>query len=226
MDMNVTIWGAMELVAVLREAIPEEVFDYRTLMCLLDDYSKPRDAVSRLVRSGTLVRVRQGLYCFAPPFRRKEIPGPYLANLIYGPSYVSLEYALAYWGLIPERVHLLTSVCIGRSRSFETPMGDFSYRMLKLCRYPPGFVRVTEEGSPFLIASAEKALADKVWTDSRFPGHTISSYGPYLHDDLRIAEEDLARLDGSRLTAIIDAYDSGKLRNLGSYLSREVSRHA
>ncbi|MFO7949930.1 MAG: hypothetical protein R6U36_06135 [Candidatus Fermentibacteraceae bacterium] len=224
--MHVTIWGAMELVARLREAIPEEVFDYRTLMCLLDDYSKPRDAVGRLVRSGALVRIRQGLYCFAPAFRRREIPRPCLANLVYGPSYVSLEYALAYWGLIPERVHLVTSVSIGRSRSFETPLGGFSYRMLKLCRYSPGFMRVTEEGSPFLIATPEKALADKVWTDSRFPGDTISSYGAYLHDDLRIAGEDLARLDLSILAAIAHAYDSRKLRNLSSYMAGEVSRHA
>jgi len=72
----------------------------------------------------------------------------------------------------------------------------------------------------FLMASPEKALADKVWTDKRFSGTRVGDFAPYLFDDLRIAPETLRTLDRKRFDDICQAYDSPKIRNLSRFLLR------
>ena len=76
--------------------------------------------------------MKKGLYIFGEEYRRKPYSREILANLIYGPSYISLDYALQHYGLIPERVEAITSVARGRSRKFSTPIGLFTYRMIPL----------------------------------------------------------------------------------------------
>lgn len=140
--------------------------------------------------------------------------------MIYGPSYVSLDYALSHHGLIPERVETVTSVTTRRSRDFDTPFGNFTYRMLDGPRYAVGAVLETAGTTTFLMASPEKALADKVWTDKRFSGSRVSDYDAYLLDDLRLEPDSLVRLDRSRLRAIALAYDSPKINRLVRCLNR------
>ena len=99
--------------------------------------------------------------------------------------------------------------------------------MLKGPRYCVG--AILEEGgkTAFLMASPEKALADKVWTDKRFKGLRMSDYAPYLFEDLRLDGHALSGLDPSRLQAVAAAYDSVKINNLVRFLKRlEASPHA
>jgi predicted transcriptional regulator of viral defense system len=210
----------LNAIAQMRQNIGGEVFDYQVLLDVLAEYRKPRDRITRLLASGVIVRVKKGLYCFGEPFRREPLSREYLANLIYGPSYVSLEYAMSHHGLIPERVETITSVTTRRSRDFDTPFGTFSYRMLKGPRYSVGAILETAGKSSFLVASPEKALADKVWIDKRFSGLRLSDYDAYLSDDLRIDREALSRFDCSRLQVIAKAYHSAKINNLVRYLKR------
>lgn len=60
-----------------------------------------------------------------------------LAGLIHGPSYISLECALGFYGLIPERTKEITSICMGKKsrkvKRFETPLGRFSYHPVNEC---------------------------------------------------------------------------------------------
>jgi len=120
----------LNAIALIRRNVEGEVFDYQVLLNALAGYRKPRDKITRLLASGAVVRVKKGLYCFGEAFRKEPLSREYLANLIYGPSYVSLEYALSHHGLIPERVETVTSMTTRRSRHFDTPFGTFSYRML------------------------------------------------------------------------------------------------
>lgn len=210
----------MNAIADIRQRIRWEVFDYQVLLDALSGYSKPGDKITRLLSSGAIVRVKKGLYCFGEAFRREPVSREYLANLIYGPSYVSLDYALSHHGLIPERVETVTSVTTRRSRDFETPFGKFTYRMLEGPRYAVGAVLETAGTTTFLIASPEKALVDKVWTDKRFSGSRVLDYDAYLLDDLRLEPDSLVRLDRSRLGAIALAYDSPKINRLVRYLNR------
>ncbi len=198
----------------LRQQITRDVFDYQQLVACLSQFSKPRDKICRLLASGEIVRLRKGLYAFGESLRQAPISRELLANLIHGPSYISLDYALNYHGLIPERVEMVTSVTLGRSRTFTTPCGIFSYRRLNQSRYAVGVILEEHNDLSFLIASPEKALADKVWADKRFDGIRLSAYGPYLLDDLRLDPARLAVLDNDCLDAIARAYDSRKLDRL------------
>lgn len=209
-----------DVVALIRRKAADEVFDYQVLMDALSGYRKPRDAVTRLLLEGSIVRIKKGLYCFGETYRRKPLCREYIANLIYGPSYISLEYAMSYHGLIPERVFTVTSVTGNRSKIFDTPLGLFSYRTLSGGRFAEGQILMKEAGSSFLIASPEKALIDTVWTDSRFSGRRVSEFESYLFEDLRVERRELRRLEKDRVLDICDSYGSAKIRNLTAYLGR------
>jgi len=204
----------------LRSKITREVFDYQVLGDALRRYRKPRDKVTQLLANGTLIRIRKGLYCFGDALRRESTVREYLANLIYGPSYVSLEFALSHHALIPERVETMTSVTTRRPREFFTPFGAFSYRRLNERRYSVGAALERIGSTAFLIATAEKALIDKVWTDKRFSGNRVAGFEDYLFDDLRVDSEAVNHLDMPRLQAIAGAYGSSKIDNLVRYLKR------
>jgi len=204
----------------IRQKVEGEIFDYQVLMDALAEYRKPRDKITKLLASGMIVRIKKGLYCFGEVFRKEPLSREHMANLIYGPSYVSLEYALSHHGLIPERVEGVTSVTTRRSREFNTPFGTFTYRMLKGSRYAVGAIIETIGKIPFLVASPEKALVDKVWSDKRFSGLRISDYDAYLTEDLRIDPQGLRGLNRIRLQVIAATYDSAKINNLVCYAKR------
>ena len=87
----------------LRKIVGHEELDTLTLNSVLSGYSNPRDKISRLVKEKVLIRIKKGLYIFGPQFAEKPYSNEILANLLYGPSAISLEYALSYYGLIPEK---------------------------------------------------------------------------------------------------------------------------
>ena len=213
----------MDELLKIRSMIEQDVFDYRLLVGALSKYRKPRDRITKLLANGAILRIKKGLYCFGNRLRKKPICYETVANLIYGPSYVSLEYALSYHGLIPERVETVTSVTTGRSRQFDTPLGHFSYRMLREFRYPLGVMLESTGESGFLIATAEKALVDKVWTDRRLGGQNLSDFGDYLIDDLRIDLVALQELDLELLGKIATRYGSLKILNLVQFLESKRS---
>src|SRR6202008_2894394 len=107
-----------------------EEIDYTFVMDCLKDYKSPRAKLTGLLQKGDLIRVKKGIYLFGPEYRKGPYSPEVLANKIYGPSYVSREYALAYYGLIPEYVVEVTSISTKRARNFDTPMGRFSYARL------------------------------------------------------------------------------------------------
>ena len=210
----------MNDITEIRGKIAHEVFDYQALVASLSDYSKPRDKITKLLSSGAIVRIKKGLYCFGEALRKEPVSREYVANLIYGPSYISLEYALHYHGLIPERVEVVTSVTTRRSRRFTTPLGVFTYRSLRRPRYATGAILEPEGNTVFLIAAPEKALADKVWADKRFSGERLTDFVSYLLEDLRIDEQALSLLSAARLEEVGQAYDSAKIDRLVRYLER------
>jgi hypothetical protein len=135
-------------------------FDYNLLLQALRDYKKPRDKVRGLLRDKDIIRVKKGLYVLGKAYNK-----PYnrfvLANLIYGPSYITAQTALAFWNMIPERVELIISMTMKRKKQFETPVGSFSYLYCPKKAFDIG-VRLEDAGDQkkFLIASPEKALCD------------------------------------------------------------------
>ena len=187
----------------------------------LSGYSRPRARTTLLLRNGSIVRVKKGLYVFGKEERRKPLCPELLANLIYGPSCVSLEYALAWHALIPERVETVTSVTCGRSRAFDTPVGRFVYRNVSMRVFPVGVDRVeTGDGRAFLIATPEKALADVLVSDRRGPILARREMAAYLRESLRIEEGRLKGLDRNLLDELATCYRSRKVRLLASIVER------
>jgi hypothetical protein len=215
----------MNTIRQIRQNLKHDVFDYQTLLGALKIYSKPRDHITRLLAAGDIVRIKKGLYCFGEPFRRGPICREHVANLLFGPSYISLDYALAFHGIIPERVEVITSVTTQRSRSFSTPIGHFSYARLSEARYSIGGQLEQHGDNRFLLATPEKALVDKVWKDKRFSGQRLSEFRTYLSDDLRVDDTMLISLNETRLAAITDVYKSRKVRNLYRYIQHLKGGH-
>lgn len=204
----------------VRKLIPYDEFDYQTLVSALKGYAHPRDRITTLLRNGSIIRVKKGLYVFGDDNRRRPYSREILANLIYGPSYISLEYALQYHGIIPERVETVTSVTVGRSRRFHTPIGLFTYRMIPLDAYRTGIDRIeTGDGRSFLMAVPEKALADKLRLD-RVSIHTQKELQVYLFDDLRIESATIKEMSPIQLEEYADRYHSRKILLLSKLTRR------
>jgi len=205
----------------LLDKIPHEEFDYQTLLDAVQGYARPRMKISSLLARGAIIRVKKGLYIFGDSRRRRPYCRELLANLIYGPSYVSLDYALHYHGLTPERAETVTSVTCGRSRSFATPVGTFSYRMIPLEAFRTGMDRVEVDAArSFLMAIPEKALADRVVAERGAGITTQKGLRDYLLANLRIDPTALRGLDPLRLEEIAGHYRSRRVHLLADLVRR------
>ena len=186
-------------------SIPYPEFDYNFLTFLLKNTRFPRDVITTMLRNKEIIRVKKGLYVLGPAWQRP--PSQFiLANQVYGPSYISKESALSYYGLIPERVMEVSSMTTAKSKRFATSVGGFNYEHLPLCLYRVGVTRESlgdERG--FLIAIPEKALVDRLRRERLT---NLADLREFLEDGLRIELEALRSLRLSRLTAIGVAFPS------------------
>jgi len=193
----------------LRKAIKAEEFDYTLLSGMLSQYSGPRQKIHALLRDGVIIRVKKGLYVFAPEYNQVPVCKELLANLIYGPSCISLEFALAFYGLIPERVEVLTSVTPKRDKTFDTPLGRFSYRYLSIKKYSTGISQVWIDNThPVFMASMEKALCDYVVLNKVHLFQNHEEAHEFLEADLRLARENWKKFDLQELQALNTLYRS------------------
>lgn len=209
----------------IRKYIPYEEFDYQTLSGVLKDYANPRDKITDLLRKKVIVRVKKGLYVFGEDYRRVPYSLELLANLVYGPSYISLEYALQYYGMIPERIEAVTSVTTGRSRKFMSPVGSFVYRMIPLSAFQSGMDMVDIGGGrSFLIAVPEKALADRIHADRGVVIVSQKDVSTYLLEDLRLDPGFLKKMDPDRMEIYAGCYGSQKIMLLTKLLRRMATR--
>jgi len=205
----------------VRDRVRAEIFDYQTLIDALKGLAYPRNRINDLLRQGIIIRVKKGLYVFGDRYRRNPYSKELLANLVYGPSYVSLDYALAYHGMIPERAEALTSVTPNRSRRFATPVGLFIYRQIPARAYEIGMARMeADHDQAFLIASPEKALADKIVSARGARIASVVEMSRFIEADLRIDPGALRSLSAESIDEFAQRYRSLKLRNLGRLLRR------
>ncbi len=138
------------------------VFETGSLLIGRWDPADVRRQLSRWVASGRVLQLRRGLYTLAPPYRRVSPQPFYVANQLILGSYVSLQAALAYHGLVPEAAFSVTSVTHRRARDFDTPLGRFIFRNVKRDLFA-GYVAVElAPGQTCYIATPEKALADLI----------------------------------------------------------------
>ena len=188
----------------------------QNLKPLLNNYTNPDDFISRMVKSGKLMRLKKGFFVISEKIEENKVPYEQIANLLYGPSYISLEWALSYYQMIPEGVYVITSVVSNKSKSFSTPIGTFDYCYLSHKRYSIGIDQKENKTGRFLIATPEKALADLVYFKSR----KISAKELLvdLIESRRIDEDILKKLNKKHLLEIAGQYCSSAVNNLVNVL--------
>lgn len=187
---------------------PVTVFSQSDVAVVVDGSEFSRHGlIKRALGKGEILQIRRGLYCLAPRFRKKPVSVYAVAQRVYGPSYVSLETALAFHGWIPEAVHACTCASYGNARDFDTPVGPFVYRRIPQRVFYADVERhVDTDGNVFLMASPAKALTDYVYV------HRVDWAIDDASASLRIEPEDLAAVTAEELDALIDNYASRRVK--------------
>lgn len=143
------------------------------------------------VKSGDIVRLRKGIYTLPEAERGRGLSRLLIANILYYPSYVSLEYALGYWGMIPEAVFEITSVTPKKTQVFSNAFGKFGYRSIRK-EWFFGFVSAKDEfGFDVLIATPEKSLLDYFYLKA--PPYVKAK--SYFDESLRIQNVEQLNID-------------------------------
>ncbi len=134
-------------------------FETRELKIVLRDDFNPAMLVNlkNWMNKGHLVMLRRGLYLLAD--LKNEVDVMVFAGKLYSPSYISLETALSFYGIIPEAVFTTTSVTTRKTKKFQTPLGYFSYQKIKKEAFG-GFEAKMQNGISYKLALPEKALVD------------------------------------------------------------------
>lgn len=129
---------------------------------LFPKISGKNQKIRELEKAGEIVRLKRGLYVVSPHVSGLPISTELIANHLYGPSYISMQSALRYYGLIPEEVYVIQSLTIKHSRRFENQYGQFQYISCYPEYFSIGLTQVTKEHYSFVIASPEKAICDLI----------------------------------------------------------------
>ena len=176
----------------------EPVFDSAVLLAGPVNPADLRRQLSRWTKAGRLIQLRRGVYTLAPPYQKIK-PHPFLiANRLLPASYVSLQSALDYYGLIPDVVHGVTSVTTRRPHRWQTPLGSFIFHHIK-----PTWLHGYRRLEVSICLCREKALLDLAYLHPR-------ADDPAFLQELRL--QNLERLDLAQLRALADRSAKPKLR--------------
>ena len=181
--------------------------------------------LKRALAAGEVVRVHRGLYCLVAKYLRQKVNPLVLAQRVYGPSYISLEMALSYYGWIPDAVYAITSVSLDRSREFDTPLGHFSFTRVPQKTFYTEATCAGKDGSgnadggSFLMASPLKALADYVYVHKC----NWDSAKPVVQS-LRVDEGQLASLGAEAFDCLLANYSSMRVRRFLEGMRKDLHR--
>lgn len=165
-----------------------------------------RNQLERWRKRGLLVRLKKGAFILAEYDRKIDPSRAYLANQLYSPSYVSLEYALNYYGLIPERVSDVTSITTRKTMRIKNEVGLFLYQHINPKAFR-GFGALKDEaGLPFFIAEPEKAVMDFLYLNlDKFNKKDIAVFG----ESYRF--QNLEKMSAKRIVEFANLFENEKL---------------
>ena len=180
------------------------------------EYVNPLDKIKRDVDEGKLFRLTRGLY-----ETDSSVNPIFLAASILSPSYISFEYALSYYGLIPERVTAITSASLGvrKNKTFENAFGRFEFSDIPLLAFSSGTTIIESGNYAARIASKEKALCDSLYKWRVV--HSVKELKTLLFDDKRIDEGEFANLDFDELKRLAKLYHRTNLELLIRLIEKE-----
>ena len=176
-------------------------------------YSNPRMKLSREVKAGKYVRLKRDLYA-----DDKTIPNIALAQAIYGPSYISFDYALSYYGMIPEHPYNVSCATFKKRKDkvFKTDICSFYYSDVPPQVFNLGVEYKSIRDCAFYMATMEKALCDKLYKVR--PVINMDEFEELLCDDMRVEEGLLFGLDRDDIRGYSTLYRCRNVSMLDRYL--------
>ena len=160
--------------------------------------------LSRWVKAGKVVQLRRGWYLLAAPYRKVDSHPFFIANRLKKASYISLQSALAYYGMIPEYVPVVTSVTTGRPEVVKTSEGTFAFKHIKKSLFNGYENLEIVDGQFIFIATPEKSLLDLIYL-------TPGSHQMEFLQELRL--QNLDQLDMDKFSEMALALGSPKLQS-------------
>ena len=181
-------------------------------------YSNPVDKIKRDADKGLLIRLTRGLYETDP-----HVTPCFLAAHILSPSYLSFDFALSYYGLIPERVFAITSASLGlrKTKTFQNRFGTYKYEDINENAFSEGLTYIEEGDYISKIASKEKAICDSLskWRVV----HSVKALKELLFDDKRIDEDEFASCDFALMKRLAALYKKTNLDLLTKLIEKEYA---
>ena len=181
------------------------------------DFGNVYNKIAREEKAGNLIKLKRGLYSTG------DVTNPLVvANYIFAPSYISFETALAYYGMIPERVYVIKSATYKKNKTklYENKLGRFMYEDVSKQVFAYGVDVVEIEGFKVQIASREKALLDMI--ASVAPRNSIKEVEALLFEDLRINEDVYDELDKEKLMELAQLYNSSTITHFKAYMRAKI----
>lgn len=164
-----------------------------------------------------IVKLKNGLYVLSSDYTEHTLSPEVIAAKLYSPSYISLEYALSFYGMIPEAVFEITSVTTKPTRTFKTPFGIFRYRTIKtFCFF--GFSAEKQGNLPYYMALPEKALVDFLYLNSHRFTPVFQTW-----QDLRL--QNIRNLNFQKLIQFAKKFKSKKLLSLINNVKTYAASH-
>ena len=194
------------------------IYDFQSLSVKYKEYSNIYQKINNECKKGNLVKIKRGLYT-DDLYNDKEV----IANICYNPSYISFEYALSYYGVIPEIVSTFTSATFGKKNNKIYHMKDstFDYRSVPDDVFPMGIlIMKNSKDISYKIASKGKALCDLLY--SKYPVRSIKDLKTLLFEDMRIDENEFLKMNFEFIKEIAPLYHSNSLNVLIKYLNKET----
>ena len=177
----------------------------------------PKARIARDIKNGKLFPLVNGIYETDP-----NAFAPYLAQFIYGPSYISFDYVLHYQGLIPEAIYKTVTCATYNKKKIKTytnKFGTFVYRDVPNAVFSLGVNVINDGVYSYQVATPEKALCDKLYTIS--PVKSVKELKELLFEDLRIDEDRLNELNREDILKLAPLYHSTNLNILVKFLKGE-----
>lgn len=180
------------------------------------NYANPLDKIKRDTDKGIIFRLTKGIY-----ETNRNVSPFLLASSIVSPSYLSFDWALSYYNLIPERVYSITSATFDnhKNKTFENSFGRFEYSDVVANAFPYGITYIEQEGYTVKIAMKEKAICDSLykWRVVK----NIDELKELLFIDKRIDESEFRTCDFKLMTRLASLYKKTNLKLLIKLIRKE-----
>lgn len=180
------------------------------------DYANPLDKIKRDADKGFIIRLAKGIY-----ETDKNTEPCLLASSILSPSYLSFDWALSFYGLIPERVFAITSASLGlrKNKTFENQFGRYEYTDIPVEAFSEGLTYLENSEYAAKIAMKEKAICDSLckWRVVK----NVKELKELLFEDKRIDEDEFALCDFELMKRLAKLYNKTNLKLLIKLIRKE-----